>query len=151
MNIPDCPPVLAPLLRRLFNEAETEITQHEHSPRSDRWYAGRTIGALGGGDYGPYASAEDAIVALVRTLWTRYDEVRAERDQAEAERDAAIIVADGRRLELDRLRRVVGQVGGQLVKMSEQGGEPFDPFKLRRSTDSVGHLHISEDQEGDGG
>jgi hypothetical protein len=83
VNIPDAPPYLAPLLRRLATEAETEISQHEHTPAPTEWYAGRTLDGLGGGDFGPYGSAEAAIVALVRHLWERYDEVCDERDRAE--------------------------------------------------------------------
>lgn len=85
MHIPDAPPALAPLLRRLYAEAETEVTQHAHSPAPDEWYAGRTVGTLGGGDFGPYPSAEDAIVATLRRLWAALDDARDERDRAEAE------------------------------------------------------------------
>lgn len=73
----------ATLLRRLLAEAETEITQHKHDPQADEWYSGRVLGALGGGDRGPFNSPEDALIDLVRNLWERYDEVRAERDRAE--------------------------------------------------------------------
>ena len=90
MNIPDAPPALAPLLRRLLAEAQVEVTQHEYRPSVDAWYAGLVLpgpggGLLGGGDLGPFASAEDAIVRLVGWLSERYDETRAECDAAEAE------------------------------------------------------------------
>lgn len=85
MNIPDAPPALRQLLRRLLAEASTEITQHKYTPAADEWFAGRVIGSFGGGDFGPYSSAEDAIVGLVRRVWQLYDETREERDAAEAE------------------------------------------------------------------
>jgi len=81
MNIPDAPPALAPLLRRLIAEADTGIVQHANDPHADEWYAGRGDA----GDFGPYLSAEDALVRMLRHLWERYDETRAERDAAEAE------------------------------------------------------------------
>ena len=86
LHIPDCPPALAPLLRRLYAEAETEISQHLHTPAPDAWYAGRVLGGtLGGGDIGPYASAEDALVALVRHVWGRCDQAEAEARALRAE------------------------------------------------------------------
>lgn len=121
MNIPDCPPALRPLLRRLYAEAETEISQHEHTPAPDEWYAGRVLagpggGMLGGGDYGPYATPEEAIVRLVRHLWTRYDEVCDERDRAEAEaaemRTAARLAAQT----ADRLQAQIAEASARAMK-----------------------------------
>lgn len=80
LNIPDAPPALRPLLRRLLAEADTGISQHDDDPRPDAWYAGR--GDCG--DWGPYPTAEDALVSLLRHLWAALDEARAERDAAEA-------------------------------------------------------------------
>jgi hypothetical protein len=80
LNIPDAPPALRLLLRRLLTEADTGIGQHRHDPRPDEWFAGR--GDCG--DHGPYTSPEDALVGLVRRLWRDLDEARAERDAAEA-------------------------------------------------------------------
>lgn len=118
MNIPDAPPALAPLLRRLAAEAETEVTQHEYTPEPDKWYAGRTLDGLGGGDHGPYDSAEAAIVALVRHLWTRYDEVCDERDRAEREAQElrqALSTADARAVVLRaELQAERGEVAARL-------------------------------------
>jgi len=90
VNIPDAPPALAPLLRRLLVEAHVEVTQHHYHPHPDAWYVGLVLpgpggGVIGGGDLGPFASAEDAIVRLVAWLVARHDEARAELAAAEAE------------------------------------------------------------------
>lgn len=78
MHTPDAPPALAPLLRRLLAEADTGILQHKHTPAPDEWFAGRSDC----GDWGPYPSAEDALIGLVRHLWRALDEARDDRDQA---------------------------------------------------------------------
>lgn len=114
MNIPDAPPALAPLLRRLYAEASTEISQHEHTPAPDEWYAGRVLagpggGMLGGGDYGPYPSAEEAIVKLLRHLWERYDEVCDERDALGAE--------------LAELRRQARDAAAVALRLAEREGQ----------------------------
>ena len=111
MNIPDAPPALAPLLRRLFNEADTGIGQHKHDPRPDAWYAGRGDA----GDFGPYPSAEDAIVGVLRHLWRGLDEVCAERDAAEAE-------ARQLRVELDRIRAEARDAVALLEKLQGEQG-----------------------------
>ena len=95
MHIPDAPPALRSLLRRLLAEADTGISQHLYTPHPDEWFAGR--GDYG--DLGPYESAEAAIVGMVRYLWRELDEARGERDALAAElaelrrqaRDAAAV------------------------------------------------------------
>jgi len=52
VNIPDAPPALAPLLRRLLAEGQVEVTQHAHIPAADAWYAGRVLPGPGGGQLG---------------------------------------------------------------------------------------------------
>ena len=78
----------ATLLRRLLTEASTEIAADAHTPAG--WYAGRVLpgpggGQLGGSDYGPYPTAEDALIALLRAVWRRLDEAEAEARQLAAE------------------------------------------------------------------
>ena len=111
MNVPDAPPALAPLLRRLLAEADTGIGQHKHDPHADEWYAGRGDA----GDFGPYASAEDAIVGVLRHLWRGLDEARAERDAAEAE-------ARQLRAELDRIRAEARDAVALLEKLQGEQG-----------------------------
>jgi hypothetical protein len=114
MNIPDAPAALVPLLRRLFDEANTGISQHAHAPRPDVWYAGH--GRYG--DFGPYASAEDAVVGLVVNLWERLEEVRQERDLLEAMRDSL-------RAELRAAHDELQRVGVELVRRGGgRGGTP---------------------------
>lgn len=115
MNIPDAPTTLAPLLRRLYKEANTGISQHAHSPRPDVWYAGQ--GRYG--DFGPYASAEDAVVGLVVKLWERLDEVRQERDLLETMRDSL-------RAELRAAHDELQRVGGELMRRGG-GGDGTPP------------------------
>ena len=92
----DAPPALATLLYRLLAEADTGISQH-----AGAWYAGRGDNV----DYGPHASAEDALVALVALLWQRYDETRLERDFAQAEaHELRTALAEARRVALDTAR-----------------------------------------------
>lgn len=109
MNIPDAPPALAPLLRRLYAEASTEITQHEHTPAPDEWYAGRVIDGYGGGDLGPFPSAEDALIAMVRYLWRELDEARAERDALGTE--------------LAELRRQARDAAAVALRLAEREGQ----------------------------
>jgi hypothetical protein len=111
MNIPDAPATLVPLLRRLFYEADTGISQHAHTPQPDVWYAGH--GRYG--DFGPYASAEDAVVGLVVNLWERLDEVRQERDLLEMMRDTL-------RAELRAAHNELQRVGTELVWRGGGGG-----------------------------
>jgi hypothetical protein len=106
MNIPNAPPALARLLQRLLTEANTIVSQHATNPRPDVWYAGHGLY----GDFGPYATAEDAVVGLVRHLWERLDESRRERDLLEALRDSL-------RAELDAARNEVQRLGVEVVRM----------------------------------
>ena len=104
MHVPDAPPALATLLRRLLTEADTTV-----APACGAWYAGRGDN----GSYGPHASAEDALVALVALVWSRYDEVRLERDLAQAEaHELRTALAEARRVALDAAR-VLEQLAGQ--------------------------------------
>lgn len=124
MNIPDAPSALAPLLRRLYAEASTEVSQHEYNPAPDEWYAGRVLagpggGMLGGGDYGPYPSAEEAIVKLLRHLWERYDEVCDERDRAELE-------ARELRAELAAMREQARAAAAVALRLAEREGRRGD-------------------------
>jgi len=98
MHVPDAPPApLATLLDRLRAEADTTIAEDA----SGAWYAGRGDNA----SYGPHASAEDALVALVALVWSRYDETRAERDFAQAEaHELRTALAEARRVALDTAR-----------------------------------------------
>ena len=80
LHIPDAPAELRALLQRLAVETGFEVSQHNHTPSADEWFAG-----LGGGDAGPYPSAEDAIVGGVRWLRSLYEEAARERDEAESE------------------------------------------------------------------
>lgn len=115
MNIPDAPPALRPLLNRLLAEVSTEITQHEHTPAADEWFAGRILDGFGGGDFGPYASAEDAIVGLVRRLWELYDEALAERDTLQI----ALASASDMRKELAQLRATLSTVGQRIHALND--------------------------------
>ena len=109
MNIPDAPPALAPLLRRLLAEADTGITQHANDPHPDEWHAGRGDA----GDLGPYASADDAIVGLLRHLWRGLDEVRAERDAAEAEARQLRVALDRMRVEARSALALIEKLQGE--------------------------------------
>lgn len=115
MNIPDAPAALAPLLRRLFYKADTGISQHAHAPQPNVWYAGH--GTYG--DFGPYASAEDAVVGLIAKLWERLDEARRERDLLETMRDSL-------RAELRAAHDELQRVGGELMRRGG-GGDGTSP------------------------
>ena len=80
LNIPDAPPELRQLLQRLAKDTGFEVSQHNDTPYPDEWFAG-----LGGGDAGPYRTAEDAIVGGVRWLRGLYEEAAREREEAQAE------------------------------------------------------------------
>jgi hypothetical protein len=112
MNIPDAPAALAPLLRRLFYEANTGISQHAHDPQPAVWYAGRGMY----GDFGPYASAEDAVVGLVVNLWKQCDDMRLQRDLLETMRDSL-------RAELRAAHDELQRVGTELMRRGGGGAE----------------------------
>lgn len=117
MNIPDAPAALAPLLRRLFYEANTGISQHAHDPQPNVWYAGH--GRYG--DFGPYASAEDAVVGLVANLWAQLEDVRQQRDLLETMRDSL-------RAELRAAHDELHRVGTELMRRGGGGaGTPPAP------------------------
>jgi hypothetical protein len=78
INIPDAPPALRDLLRRLPEmTGGFEVSQHHHTPRPDEWFAG-----WNGGDAGPYTSAEEAIAGGIRWLYGLYTDASAARDAA---------------------------------------------------------------------
>lgn len=71
MNIPDCAPPLREILIRLLAEADLTISQHDLTPDPAEWY---------GGDWGPYTSAEEALVQGVKWLRGLYDQADQERN-----------------------------------------------------------------------
>lgn len=96
------------LLRRLQTETDTYIRQHQTDPAPDAWYAGRGPH----GDFGPYATPEDALIALLRRLWESFDDARHGRDMAEAE-------AAQLRAELTAIRAAVGRIGRDLLDTAD--------------------------------
>jgi hypothetical protein len=80
-NIPDAPPALRDLLMRLPDETGGfTIGQHHIDPRADEWYVG-----WNGGDIGPYNSAEAALMAGIKWLYSLYAEASAARQKADVE------------------------------------------------------------------
>jgi hypothetical protein len=75
MNIPDAPPALRSILQALPRDGNgLVVTQHEHDPKPDEWFVGIEQDELGGGDLGPYESAEEALIAGVQWLYDLYRE-----------------------------------------------------------------------------
>lgn len=72
INIPDAPAHLRTLLYRLASESNLVVSQHLYVPIADQWF---------GGDWGPYETVEDGIVAGVKWLRLLYDDTVDERDQ----------------------------------------------------------------------
>jgi hypothetical protein len=82
INTPDAPPALRSLLQRLAAQpAGLVVSQHHTDPQPGEWYAGTMIGELGGGDLGPYPSAEDALVAGVAWLYELVSAAQLDSDQ----------------------------------------------------------------------
>jgi hypothetical protein len=93
-NIPHAPAELAQLLRRLHAESGLNVSQHTSYPRPDEWF---------GGDWGPFTTAEDAIVNGVRWLASLYDTAAHERDELEEENRRLRVALDA--LQAERLHR----------------------------------------------
>lgn len=75
MNIPDAPPALRAILQALPKDGSgLVVTQNEYNPQPDEWFVGIEREGLGGGDLGPYESAEEALIAGVQWLYDLYRE-----------------------------------------------------------------------------
>ena len=72
MNIPDAPPALRGILQALDDSNGLVISQHEHDPQPDEWFAGIAADGLGGGDLGPYETAEEALIAGIQWIYDLY-------------------------------------------------------------------------------
>lgn len=72
MNIPDAPPTLRPILQALGKSNGLVITQHRHDPQPNEWYAGIAADGLGGGDLGPFDTAEEALIKGIQWLYDLY-------------------------------------------------------------------------------
>jgi hypothetical protein len=80
-NIPDAPPALRDLLARLPDATGGfTVGQHHVDPHPDEWYAG-----WNGGDIGPYDSAEAALIAGIKWLYSQYADASMGRDKAETD------------------------------------------------------------------
>lgn len=73
MNIPDAPPALRGILQALGEHNGLVITQHEYFPEPNGWYAGIVADGFGGGDLGPYETAEEALVKGIQWLYGLYE------------------------------------------------------------------------------
>jgi hypothetical protein len=100
---------LSPGLLEQLREAGLVI--EPHSFHVNEWYAGTvTVEGLGGGDVGPFDSAEGALIAGVR--WLVHT-----ADTAQHERDAAIAVLSKMREEVEQvevLRRALQAAQAEL-------------------------------------
>jgi hypothetical protein len=73
--IPDAPPALRSILHALpKNDTGLLIHQHDHFPKPDEWYAGIVVDGWGGGDIGPFPTAEQALIKGVHWLYSLYAE-----------------------------------------------------------------------------
>lgn len=80
-HIPDAPEHLRALLYRLPRETGGFlVTQHYHDPHPGEWFAGWNAGEIG-----PYASAEEALIAGIKWLYGLYKQADAERDEPDDE------------------------------------------------------------------
>lgn len=71
-NIPNAPPELRQLLEQLHQVAGLKVAQHNWDPRPDEWF---------GGDWGPYPTAQEALVNGVRWLQKLYDTANSDRNE----------------------------------------------------------------------
>ena len=72
MNIPDAPPALRSILQALDENNGLIISQHETDPEPHEWYAGIFADGLGGGDLGPFKTAEEALIEGIKWLHGLY-------------------------------------------------------------------------------
>ena len=72
MNIRDAPPALRGILLALGDSNGLIISQHEHDPQPDEWFAGIAADGLGGGDMGPYKTAEEALIRGIQWIYGLY-------------------------------------------------------------------------------
>lgn len=73
MNIPDAPPALRSILYALPKDGNgLVVTQHAYHPKPDEWFVGIEHAGYGGGDLGPYQTAEQALIKGVQWLYALY-------------------------------------------------------------------------------
>ena len=72
MNIRDAPPALRGILLALGDSNGLIITQHQTDPQPGEWYAGIEADGLGGGDLGPFETAEEALIKGIQWIYDLY-------------------------------------------------------------------------------
>ena len=72
LNIKDAPPALRGILQALGDSNGLVISQHATDPQPDEWYAGMVADGLGGGDLGPFETAEQALIEGIHWLYGLY-------------------------------------------------------------------------------
>lgn len=86
------------------------VAVEPHRDYADEWYAGTVAGGgLGGGDVGPYTSAEEALVGGVAWLVRLLYETQVERDGLATEARNLRTALDAVRTELRKEREARGQ------------------------------------------
>lgn len=103
-NIPNAPPELRELLQRLHENGSLKVSQHNWDPRPDEWF---------GGDWGPYPTAQEALVNGVRWLRGLYDDADTERNELIAENRRLRIALEA--LQAERLGKSPAPAGGDQV------------------------------------